>query len=133
MKYKEKDLEEFKVDQIAIFHKKAKMLVWDDCYEAAKLDDVIAIVPERYLPVITKNNAYQHCAMIPTARTNWDVYCENKNIRWQLDSAVSLIKRNIGAMCIFCPAHKVCKKAKLLDKKCDDIFEDWANAEADDE
>jgi hypothetical protein len=65
MKYKGQEIAEFKPTEAVFFNPPKRMLVWD--YEYSKLveADVIAVLPNRYNPVIGTKLTWRHCAEIP--------------------------------------------------------------------
>ena len=126
MKYKGVNLTEFRSGYNLAFNPPKKMLVWDTEDEACKIDSVMAIVKEkRTFPVITYDSTYAHCAEIPKAKTNWEVYAERNGITTSLSSALDVFHQR-GPACIFCPAINFCRHSERI---CSLNFEKWAKSE----
>lgn len=127
MIYKGIELTEFKSDKNVAFNPPKVMLVWDDdnggLYHKTK---VFAYTPALACPVITwTGGVYQHCAEIPKAKTNWEVYAERNGITTSLSSALDVFHQR-GPACIFCPAINFCR---LSERSCPLNFEKWAKSE----
>lgn len=106
MIYKGKELDVFKSDEnmnIA-FNPPHRMLVWDRESTEPLVEYVAAFCPSRVKAVIINDGSvYQHCAEIPKAKTNWEVYAERNGITTSLSSALDVFHQR-GPACIFCPA-----------------------------
>ena len=132
MKYKGKELKEFKSDTNDAFNHPREMLVWDDCDNEPAKKSVVAILSSLRYPVITlSGNCYTHCAEISKI-TNWDVYQERYGAdKLPLKDAIDLIERH-GMFCRFCPARKFCASTRIA-YSCTETFKTWAEAEAEDD
>lgn len=78
MKYKGKELVKFKSESNVAFNPPRQMLVWDRESAEPLVEYVAAFCPSRVNAVIINDGGvYQHCAEIPKAKTNWEVYADN--------------------------------------------------------
>ena len=127
MKYKGKELDVFESDENIAFNPPHQMLVWDDVMNNPLVEYVAAFCPSRVNAVIINDGrgVYRHCAEIPKAKTNWEVYAERNGITTSLSSALDVFHQR-GPACIFCPAINFCR---LSERSCPLNFEKWAKSE----
>ena len=80
IRYNGKDYEEFTSDKAIIFDTPQPVLAWD---EEPVTDEMVAYIPASEYPVITKHNAWRHCAKECLVRrvTNKElaIWCANGN------------------------------------------------------
>ena len=125
MKYKGKELTEFKSDKNIAFNPKQHMIVWGDSKEWYYAD-IVGYFPDNVRPFFADNNLrYKHGAEIPKAKTNWEVYAERNGITTSLSSALDVFHQR-GPACIFCPAINFCRHSERF---CPPNFEKWAKSE----
>ena len=126
MKYKGKELVEFKSDKNVAFNPPQQMLVWVRESAEPSVEYVAAFCPSRVNAVIINDGGvYPHCAEIPKAKTNWEVYAERNGITTSLSSALDVFHQR-GPACIFCPAINFCRHSE---RPCPLNFEKWAKSE----
>ena len=126
MIYKGIELTEFKSDKNVAFNSPRQMLIWDRESAEPLVEYVAAFCPSRLKAVIINDGGvYQHCAEIPKAKTNWEVYAERNGITTSLSSAL-LVFYQRGPACIFCPAINFCRHSE---RSCPLNFEKWAKSE----
>ena len=133
MKYKGKELDEFKSDENIAFNPPRLMLVWEDGMDNPLVEYVGAFCPSRASAVIINDGGvYKHCAEIPKSKTNWDEYQERHNVaKLSLERGIEVFKEH-DIPCIFCPAREWCNTAANgLDRSCTETFAAWARTEVD--
>ena len=131
MKYKGKELDVFKSDENIAFNPPHQMLIWNRESAEPLVEYVAAFCPSRENAVIINGGGvYQHCAEIPKAKTNWDIYAKRNGITTSLSSALDVFHQR-GPACIFCPAINFCRHCTECDTvDCPKNFTDWAYSDA---
>ena len=126
MIYKGIELTEFKSDENVAFNPPRQMLVWERESFIPLVEYVAAFCPSRVSAVIINDGGvYKHCAEIPKAKTNWEVYAERNGITTSLSSALDVFHQR-GPACIFCPAINFCRHSNRF---CPLNFQKWAKSE----
>ena len=127
MKYKGKELVEFKSDKNVAFNPPHQMLVWDKELSEPSMEYVESFCPNRVNAVIVyEGGVYQHCAEIPKGKTNWDVYQERYGATMKsLDEALEIFNAYTVVPCQFCPARGHCA-SDVRSKSCRETFKEWA-------
>ena len=132
MKYKGKELDVFKSDENVAFNPPRQMLVWDNAMDNPLVEYVGAFCPSRlHAVIINDGGMFHHCAEIPKAKTNWEVYAERNGITTSLSSALDVFHQR-GPACIFCPAINFCRHSDFCrhsERSCPLSFEKWAKSE----
>ena len=133
MKYKGKELTEFKSDNNVAFNPSKDMIVWDDEEHKYHETKVLAYTPGISYPVITwTGTPYRFCAEVPKGKTNWDVYQERYGATMKsLKEAIESFNAS-HIPCEFCPARGHCA-SDVRSGECAETFAEWAETEAKDE
>ena len=106
MKYKGRELTEFKSNKNIAFNPKQHMIVWGDD-EEWYYADIVGYFPDNAHPFLADNNLrYKHGAEIPKLQTNWDEYQERRNVaKLSLERGIEVFKEH-DIPCMFCPARE---------------------------
>lgn len=134
MKYKGRELTEFKSNKNIAFNPKQHMIVWGDGKEWYYAD-IVGYFPDNAHPFLADNNLrYKHGAEIPKPQTNWDTFQQRYGTE-KIDVKDAITKFIYSHMrCDFCPAKQQCSNLHTGDlKACVDTFKAWAEMEADEE
>ena len=130
MKYKGKELAEVKVERPTAYDPPREMLVWNECGDEPVKKSVAAILLSLCYPVITvSGNSHAHCAEIPKAKTNWDVFAEKQWLDVSTEAAVNSFVEN-SCRCMLCPARTFCYSHAF---DCKKAFKKWAERPAEDD
>ena len=129
MKYKGKELKEFRSTENVAFNPPHQMIVWNDTYKPLTTW-VLAYLPSvPYAVATVTGNRFEHCAEILEAKTNWDVYMERHGTPTiSLEEAIETFD-DYNIPCTFCPARGRCS-ADDKGLSCNQIFKAWAESEA---
>lgn len=134
MKYKGRELTEFKSNKNIAFNPKQHMIVWGNA-EEWYYADIVGYFPDNAHPFLADNNLrYKHGAEIPKPQTNWDTFQQRYGTE-KIDVKDAITKFIYSHMrCDFCPAKQQCSNLHTGDlKACVDTFKAWAEMEADEE